>query len=65
MDLLKADSSVVHPHLFDGTNYGYWKACMCVFIKSMDDLTWKAVARLLPLRKRNRKRMCPKVNLIG
>jgi hypothetical protein len=21
---------------FDGTNYGYWKACMCFFLKSID-----------------------------
>jgi hypothetical protein len=26
---------------FDGTNYGYWKACMQFFLKSID--CWKIV----------------------
>jgi len=26
---------------FDGTNYGYWKARMCFFLKSID--VWKIV----------------------
>jgi hypothetical protein len=26
---------------FDGMNYGYWKACMCFFLKSID--VWKIV----------------------
>ena len=43
MDLLKEGGLVVHPPLLDGTNYGYWKARMHTFIKSMDELAWKAV----------------------
>ena len=43
MDLLKEDISIIHPPLLDETIYGYWKACMRVFIKSMDDLAWKAI----------------------
>jgi hypothetical protein len=27
--------------IFDGTNYGYWKARMCLFLKSID--VWKIV----------------------
>jgi hypothetical protein len=28
-------------HTFDGTNYGYWKACMRFFLKSID--VWQIV----------------------
>jgi helix-turn-helix protein len=28
-------------HAFDGMNYGYWKACMCFFLKSID--VWQIV----------------------
>ena len=38
MDLLKEG-----PPLLDGTNYGYWKARMHTFIKSMGELAWKTV----------------------
>ena len=43
MDLLTEGGLVVRPPLLDETNYGYWKAHMCAFIKSMNDLTWKAI----------------------
>ena len=43
MDLLRECGCVIHPSLLDGTNYGYWKARMGPFIKSMDELAWKAV----------------------
>ena len=43
MDLLKEGRSVVCPPLLDGTKYGYWKARMHAFIKSMDELAWKVV----------------------
>ena len=43
MDLLKEGISIVRPPLLDGTNYGYWKARMRSFIKSMDKLSRKAV----------------------
>ena len=37
MDLLKESGSTNRPPLLDGTNYGYWKARMCAFIKSIDE----------------------------
>ena len=43
MDLLKEDGSVVRLPLLGETNYGYWKACMRAFIKSMDELPWKEI----------------------
>ena len=43
MNLLKEGGSIVRPPFLDETNYGYWKAWMLAFIKSMDELAWKAV----------------------
>ena len=43
MDLLKEGSSTGCPPLLDGTNYGYWKARMCAFNKSIDEKAWKKV----------------------
>ena len=43
MDVLKEGGSIVHPPLLDRTNYGYQKGCMRAFIKSMDELAWKAL----------------------
>ena len=43
MDLLKEGGLVVRPSLLDRTNHVYWKARMGAFIKSMDELAWKAV----------------------
>ena len=31
------------PPILDGNNYGYWKARMSAFLKSIDNKTWKAV----------------------
>ena len=31
------------PHLFDGTNYAYWKVCMRAFLQSLDEKVWQAV----------------------
>ena len=42
MDLLKEEGLVVRLPLLNGTNYSYWKARMHAFIKSMDELAWKA-----------------------
>ena len=36
--------SLIIPHLFDGTNYAYWKVRMRVFMHSLDEKVWKAVA---------------------
>ena len=37
MDLMKESGSTSLPHLLDGMNYGYWKARMLAFIKSIDE----------------------------
>ena len=33
------------PPIMDGTNYDYWEARMVVFLKSIDDKTWKAIVK--------------------
>ena len=35
--------SLIIPHLFDGTNYAYWKVRMRVFLQSLDEKVWLAV----------------------
>ena len=35
--------SLIITHLFDGTNYVYWKICMRVFLQSLDEKVWQAV----------------------
>ena len=35
--------SLIIPHLFDDTNYVYWKVCMKVFLESLDEKVWQAV----------------------
>ena len=35
--------SLIIPHLFDDTNYAYWKVRMRVFLKSVDEKIWQAV----------------------
>ena len=35
--------SLIIPHLFDGTNYAYWKVCMRTFLQSLDEKVWQAV----------------------
>ena len=35
--------SLIITHLFDGTNYVYWKVCMRVFLQSLDEKVWQAV----------------------
>ena len=37
MDLMEKGGSTSRPPLLDGTNYGYWKARMRSFIKSIDE----------------------------
>ena len=65
MDLLKG-GLVVHPPLLDMNNYGYWKACMHAFIKSMDKLAWKAVLTgWTPTKKDESRNEVPKRNLTG
>ena len=43
MDSFREGGSVNRHPVLDGTNYGYWKARMSAFIKSLDSRTWKAV----------------------
>ena len=31
------------PHLFDGTNYVYWKVCMIALLQSLDEKVWQAM----------------------
>ena len=35
--------SLIIPHLFDGTNYAYWKVCMRVFLQSIGEKVWLVV----------------------
>ena len=34
--------SLIIPHLFDGTNYAYWKVCKRAFLQSLDKKVWQA-----------------------
>ena len=34
---------LIIPHLFDGTNYAYWKVRIRVFLQSLDEKVWQAV----------------------
>ena len=35
--------SLIIPHLFDGTNYIYWKVRMRAFLQSLDEKVWQAI----------------------
>ena len=35
--------SLIIPHLFDGTNYAYWKVRIRAFLQSLDEKGWQAV----------------------
>ena len=35
--------SLIIPHLFDDTNYAYWKVRMRVFLQSLDEKVWQAM----------------------
>ena len=34
---------LIIPHIFDGTNYTYWKVRMRAFLQSLDEKVWQAV----------------------
>ena len=34
---------LIIPHLFDGTNYAYWKVRMRAFLQSLDEKMWQAM----------------------
>ena len=40
--------SLIIPHLFDGTNYAYWKVRMRAFLQSLDEKVWQAVENGFP-----------------
>ena len=35
--------SLIIPHLFDGTNYAYWKVRIRAFLQSLDKKVWQAI----------------------
>ena len=35
--------SLIIPHLFDDTNYAYWKVYMRSFLQSLDEKVWQVV----------------------
>ena len=35
--------SLIIPHLFDGTNYAYWKVGIKAFLQSLDEKVWQAM----------------------
>ena len=35
--------SLIIPHLFDGTNYAYWKVSIRAFLYSLDEKVWQAM----------------------
>ena len=35
--------SLIIPHLFDGTNYAYWKVRMRAFFQSLDEKVWQVM----------------------
>ena len=37
------EQSLIIPHLFDGTNYAYWKVRIRAFLQSLDKKMWQAV----------------------
>ncbi|TYJ98064.1 gag-proteinase polyprotein [Cucumis melo var. makuwa] len=43
MDFVREGTSTTKPSILDGTNYGYWKAKMIAFLKSVDSRSWKSV----------------------
>jgi len=43
----KEGGFVNRPPLLDDSNYDYWKSRMGAFLKSIDNMTWKAVLKRL------------------
>ena len=43
MFVMDRGQSLIIPHLFNGTNYAYWKVCMRAFLQSLDEKVWQAV----------------------
>ena len=43
MFVMDRGQSLIILHLFDGTNYAYWKVRMSAFLQSLDEKVWQAV----------------------
>ena len=43
MFVMDRGQSLIIPHLFDGTNYTFWKVRMRAFLQSLDEKVWQAV----------------------
>ena len=43
MFVMDRGQSLIIPHLFDGTNYAYWKIRMRAFLQSLDEKVWQVV----------------------
>ena len=41
--VMDGGQSLLIPHLFDGTNYVYWKVRMKVFLQALGEQVWQAV----------------------
>ena len=41
--VIDREQSLIIPHLFDGTNYAYWKVHIRAFLQSLDKKVWLAV----------------------
>ena len=39
----RGGQSLIIPHLFDDTNYAYWKVRMRAFLQSLDEKVWQAM----------------------
>ena len=43
MFVMDRGQSLIIPHLFDDSNYAYWKVRMRVFLQSLDEKVWQAM----------------------
>ena len=43
MFVMDRGQSLIITHLFDGTNYAYWKVYMGVFLQFLDENVWQVV----------------------
>ena len=41
--VMDREQSLIMPHLFDDTNYAYWKVRIRAFLQSLDENVWQAV----------------------
>ena len=40
---MDSGQSLIIPHLFNGTNYTYWKVYMRAFLQSLDEKVWQVI----------------------